>query len=257
MKKLIVIMASFIMLSLIAFAQDGIKRGAGVYGSFNINMHETDFSQLPNVPNCCPRFSSGEGNGFSAGLFYELPLSDNLSGQLRLGFCSIKGDLSEIENEYIIYNDQLETAEIEHLLTADISALTFGLYSRFLVIEGLSLLAGVNAGFPMSKKYTQSETLVKPVNYGVFENGRRTRNESEGDIEGISSLFLFLDVGISYDIPLNKRKSLYMSPEIFYSFMLNDVLKDENWQINSIRIGLNFRYSIGYEFASPLKPETD
>jgi hypothetical protein len=257
MKRSLMLLSAFFILSYFAESQNEINEGLGAYGSFNLFMHETDFAQLPNVPNCCPRFLTGEGNGFSAGLYYEMPFTDKFSGQLRIGFTNIAGDLSEMENEYIIYNDELETAEIEHTLSADLGALTFGLYGRFLVFEGLALLGGVNAGLPMIKKYSQKETLVKPENYGVFENGTRTRNESEGDIDGISSIFMFAEVGISYDFELNKRRSFYLAPEVFYSFMLNDVLEEDKWQINSIRIGLTFRYSIGYELASPLKPERD
>jgi len=257
MKKSLFLLLAFVLITSNTEAQSGIYQGIGVYGSYNLFMHETDFAQLPNVPNCCPRFLSGEGNGFSAGLYYELPFTNRFSGQLRAGFISINGDLSEMEDEYIIYNDELETAEIEHIVSANLGAMSIGLYGRFLVIEGLSLLGGVNAGLPMIKKYSQKETLVKPENYGVFENGTRTRNESEGDIEGISSVFMFAEVGLSYDFQLNKRRSFYLAPEIFYSFMLNDVLEEDKWQINSFRFGLTFRYSIGYEFASPLKPERD
>jgi hypothetical protein len=257
MKNYFILVIIVFMLPVLCSSQSRINDGVGAYGSFNYNMHETDFSQLPNVPNCCPQFSSGNGSGFSVGVFYELPFLDNFSGQLRAGFSMLSGELSEIENELIIYNDQLETAEIEHLLTADFSLITFGLYGRFLVFDGLSIIGGFNAGLPIAKKYSQKESLVKPVNYGVFENGTRTRNVSEGDIEGVSPVFLLLDIGLSYDIPLNKRNSMFLSPEIFYSVMINDVLENDKWRINSLKIGLSLRYSLSYEFASPLKPESD
>ncbi len=257
MKNSVIILVAIIAANLSIFAQNTIYEGVGIFGSYNYNMHETAFSQLPNVPNCCPEFSSGTGNGFSIGLFYEIPLFDDLSGQIRTAFNSLNGNLSQIENEFIIYNDELETADIEHILNTEISTISLALYGRYLIFDKLSIIGGITSAIPVITKYSQKEVLVKPANYGVFENGTRTRNSSEGDIEGVSSFLLFVDFGISYDIPLNLKRSFYLSPEILYSLCLTDILEEEKWKINSFRIGLSFRYSFSYELASPLAPERD
>lgn len=234
-----------------------IKQGVGAFASYSLNSYSTEFSKLPNIPNCCPNFTSGAGSGLSAGLYYEMPVSEKLSGQLRIGYYSLGGDLSETENEYIIYNEDLYQATIRHDLFIDLATISAGIYARYKIFEGLSVLAGANLGLPIVKTFSQKEVLVQPRYYGTFENGTRTRNVVDGDIEELSTILLFAEVGLNYDIPLNKRKSFYLSPEIFYSIGLNNVIPEDQWKISSLRIGLNFRYSTSFDFATPLQPQSD
>lgn len=255
MKKKLIFIIAIIVLNSNAFSRSDLYSGFGFFGSYNLNQYDTWFTELPSVPNCCPLFTSGEGSGLSAGIFYEMPLFDNFSAQFRFGFYSLDGKLSEIECGSIIVNDHLVNAEIEHSLDISFSTVSLGIFGKYLILDNLSILGGLNFGFPVQKKYYQAETLIYPEDYGTFENGSRIRNVSDGEIEKTTSLLLFVDFGLSYDIALNKRKSLYISPEVFYSKSLNDVLILDTWKINSFRIGFSFRYSTSFDFATPLVPE--
>lgn len=255
MKKSLILIISIIVLNSNVFCRSDLYSGFGLFGSYNFNQYNTWFTELPNVPNCCKYFSSGDGSGLSAGIFYEIPIFDNFSAQIRLGIYSLDGRLSEIEKETIIINDHLQTAEIEHSLDISFSTVSLGIFGRYLILDKLSILGGINLGLPIQREYYQAETLIYPEDYGTFKNGSRIRNVSEGDIDKTNSILLFVDIGLSYDIPLNKRKSFYLSPEVFYSKSLNDVLIMDTWKISSFRIGLSFKYSTSFDFASPLEPE--
>ena len=43
----------------------------GAYIHFNYNLHDASFAKLPGIPNCCPNFENGNGNGFSLGLLTQ------------------------------------------------------------------------------------------------------------------------------------------------------------------------------------------
>ena len=255
MKKILIGFCSFLMVIMMSYAQKDINQGLGVFASYNLNQYHSEFSQLPNVPNCCPQFTNGEGSGFGAGLYYEMPFTPRLSLQFRLAYLSLAGDFSEIEYEQIIYNDELTDANIRHDLNIDLSTLSLGLYFRYKFFEGLSFLGGINGGYPIQKGFSQQEVLVQPKDYGTFENGSRIRNVQEGDIEDITSLLILAEIGLSYDVPLNKRQSFYLVPEMFYSFGINDVISAEKWLVSSFRVGLSVRYSTSFDFATPLTPQ--
>ena len=58
----------------------------GLYSTFNYNFHISDFSKLPGIPNCCPKFTKGSGPGFGLGLFAEFPFYNEISFILKGGF---------------------------------------------------------------------------------------------------------------------------------------------------------------------------
>jgi len=58
-----------------------VKNRVGVYANLNFNLHSADFNKLQDIPNCCPEFTNGLGNGYSAGLLYERKISRSLSAK--------------------------------------------------------------------------------------------------------------------------------------------------------------------------------
>jgi hypothetical protein len=43
----------------------------GIYGGYNLNTHLTNFQKIPDVPNYCPKFESGNGKGYNLGFLFE------------------------------------------------------------------------------------------------------------------------------------------------------------------------------------------
>lgn len=226
----------------------------GVFSDINLNSYTTDFKELPGVPNCCPQFQNGNGIGYSFGLLYRQPVYTNIDVSLRLGYFSLNGKLSANEYEYIII-DTLKIAEIEHSLTGELGLLGIEPAIYFRLYENFFIFLGTNIGILLPKKFEQKEELIEPANYGTFENGLRTRNEQAGTIQKTSTVLMFLSAGFSYDIPLNSRRTLYLAPEVIFSFGLNSVLQDRTWKITFIRGGLSLKYSPKPALATPLIPE--
>ena len=52
----------------------------GLFFDLNYNMHSANFSgkDLQGIPDCCPRYETGQGIGYGIGLFYAFPVMKDL-----------------------------------------------------------------------------------------------------------------------------------------------------------------------------------
>ena len=64
----------------------------------------------------------------------------------------------------------------------------------------------------------------------------RVRNDTSGDIPKANTYKSSLILGVSYDLPLNKKYSLFLTPDISYSFGLTPVINNYLWCVNILRI---------------------
>lgn len=228
----------------IAFTQvpDTIRQ-FGFFVGYNHNDHNPDFAKLPGIPNCCKGFTNGIGNGITVGLFVEMPLPFNLFAGLRGSVSKLDGWLRENEFTYIRDKNEIIQGVFEHNIKANI--MTFGLepYLRISPLLGVSFFAGGRIGFPLVKKFEQWEQIVEPVDRGVFlDSQTRFRNKYSGDIPKSKPVQTDLHLGLSYDFPLNKYKSVILSPFTSYHFGLSNVADSIEWKINSFRIGFAIKY---------------
>jgi hypothetical protein len=239
------------------FSPSNFNKGVGVFGNFSLNNHSAGFQELPDVPNCCSQFSEASGNGLSIGGFYEQPIIEYfISVQFRLGLYNRNARF--IENEYeplTSGSDDAEIAKIEHVIDAEISTLGTDILGKVSVWRSLSIYGGFNMSYLVIHKFKQVETLVEP-SHGTFENGTRKRNQINGNIEETSPLQLSFVTGLSFDIQVSKNLNYILSPEIFYCYGLTDILSNgDKWKINSLRIGLSFKFGFlgpEFEYTNPL-----
>ncbi|MDH7516505.1 MAG: OmpA family protein [Bacteroidota bacterium] len=222
---------------------DTIRQGIGVYASYNFNQHWTNFGKLPGVPNCCPRFESGSGGGFSLGLFYRIPLFLRTALDVRAGYSSYGALLSAVEPTYVSVDGQGMDGEFEHTLDAELASIGLEPLVDYRVWKTLSLLAGPRLAIVTRSRYSQKETIVKPQDIGVFpETQTRTRNALSGDIPEASSIEAALLLGARYEVPLNAERTLTASPEVLFSVGLVPVVKSLAWSANAFRAGVSIRY---------------
>lgn len=239
----------FFSYPVLAGQDDTLRPRYGAFLGVNYNLHSADFRNLPGIPNCCPKFTSGSGFGFSADVLYGIPLSGSLFLEPRLGFYSINATLIEKEAEIVNLNNTAVEGEFEHKLETGVSMIGLEPALSYYPIKNLSLNFGVSFAYIIGNSYDQVETITKPGGAVTFldesgnDSGKRTRNESNGDIPEINSIQYGIIAGISYDLPLNKENTLTLSPEIIYSYGLSSIAKDLDWQASSIRLGVAIRYS--------------
>ncbi len=222
----------------------------GLFGGINLNMHTSDFHTLPGYPICCPHFLTGKGTGFTVGALAEFNLSDLFFLGVRGSYTAYDALLSEKENTTFIMNGTAyKDGEFEYRIDSKLGNAGLDVMLGVRLFAGLALHVGGRAGLNISGTFDQVEELTNPSSGATFidpvtkeDSHSRTRNKFSGDIPDLNSFQASLLGGISYDLPLNSEGSLWLSPEVFYSFGLTDIVKDSNWKANSLRLGLAVKY---------------
>ena len=227
----------------------------GVTINYLTTKHFTDFSQLPGVPSCCPKYVNGDGNGWELGLLYKEYLSNSVSLSPSFSLIFGNGMFKSDEEKTIIIGNSPENALIEHSLFTDFISLFFDLSFNYNLFHNLELFTSASLIYITDAKFEQKETLIKPENRGTFENGKRTRNEISGKITDINKFNYFLRVGINYELPLNKTKSITILPGGAISASLRNLLKDESWTIIHISLGFTILFNNYTEYSTPIDPK--
>ena len=215
------------------------------FGGFihlNSNSHRAGFTRLPGVPNCCREFTGGNGLGLTVGALYDFPLSALLFLDVRAGYTTLGARLVEPENTTVIVAGQPTDATFEHQLESSLGGLVVEPALGYRPIPRLSLRAGGGLAYLMSSTYDQREELVVPETVGVFENGKRVRNEFEGDIPDVATMVGYAKIGLGYDFPLNGRGTLIGTPEIVYTRGFSSIVADSSWSVDALRIGLSVTF---------------
>ncbi len=226
----------------------------GVFGNYARNDHHTDFGALPGVGNCCPVFETGSGNGYAAGLSWVLPLSDVFSLALRGSFMNHDAVLTSSEPFAAEVDGVVVAGRIEHSIASKLSTIGLEPLLGYRVWKGLRLHVGGRAGYVARKMFDQKEMLVEPVSVGAFENGARIRNELTGrEIPDAAPMQYALLGGASWSLPLNAGGTLFMVPEVLYSYNVNTVVKGISWNADALRIGLSLLFAPLPAVAAPAR----
>lgn len=210
----------------------------GGYANYNYDIHLASFSSLPGVPNCCPEFKSGNGFGYTAGFLYEFPFSFLFSLQMGFDFSYHSRAFETLEKVNFGINGEKTPGEIKHELVASLG--TIGLSPQLTItpFENFSILIGGDLGYFIYKKYSQKESIIKPEEGVVFvENNSDVRNENSGSLKNAYLINSVLSGGIRYEIPINRKGTTILAPEIKYDLGINPIIEDIDWNINSVSLG--------------------
>lgn len=221
----------------------GVKPKWGLYVLYGYNTYTADFRMLPGIPSCCVKYKDGDGEGISFGALYETPIYDKLWLGIRLGMSNLNGTFNSKEASSVILNNKVVPGIFAHILDARISTLDIGANVLYNFFDNFNVSLGAKGSLLMTKDYKQREEIVEPKDAGVFEdNGLRVRNKTRGGINDASSVQMFLNAGISYEFALNKRKWLFLAPEINYSLGLTNLVSGIDWKVSTIRGGFSLKY---------------
>jgi len=246
--KILTSVVVYFVLTMVLYCQgasdsNNLRMRYGITGSYGLDYHSVNFQKLPGVPNCCPRFENGKGDGFAFGLLFEKPVNSFLIPGLRITYNSIWGKLSDNENSFVSIDNIPTAAVIEHNIDAEFNYLGFEPYIEINVISSLSLFGGLQLAYNVSSNYSQEEELKQPVNRGTFENGLRIRNKKSGEIPDGTKLGYNPFLGLKMSFPLNSSNSLSASPEFLMLYGLSNIVKNLDWKISSWRLGLALTYA--------------
>ena len=236
-----VVLLTLLASSLSAQLSQADPPGYGAFGNAHFNMHTADFRALPGVPSCCPQYTDGDGGGFGIGLLYEIPLATRFSLALRGSYATHGALLISRETSTVGISGVPTEAIIEHSIDAGLSSIGLEPLVGYRLFGDLRLHAGGRIGYVLGKRYEQREELIEPN--GTFENGLRTRNDTDGDIPDASTMHAAFVTGFSYSLPMNGEGTLFLRPELLYSFGITQVVSDLTWQANAARAGIAIVYT--------------
>jgi outer membrane protein OmpA-like peptidoglycan-associated protein len=219
--------------------------GAGLNG----NIHQSQFRELPGVPNCCTEFTGGFGLGAYLKAGIETSPSRPLlglkyRGGIGIGYSSIGATLRE-RNEFanIITGNTVQKGVSEFTINSTLSLLTFNPYFLLEPLKNtpLSITLGFQGGLLFSTSYKQDEKLISPNNGATFENGTTTRGESSGSLPSATTFLPSVGIGIRYDVT-ELSKNLTLSAEASYYHGLSDIVSSLNWKVHTASIGIALLY---------------
>ncbi len=215
----------------------------GVFAGYGLNFSRSDFRSLPNVPSCCPQYTSGSGAGFLGGFLYSHPITDDMFIGGRLGFDMFRTNFTRIEDVNLIIDGSSYAGKFEHQVEANFSRLMMYPNVSYRLHKSLFVEAGVDLSLLLSQKYKQIEVIKEPSDRGTFDDGNRYRNNNSGDIENTNTFNAALRLGFFYEMPLKDDASLKIAPEVFYSYWLMPMVKDRSWNLHQIHLGISLKYS--------------
>ena len=218
-----------------------------IAGEFNYGIHSGYLSNFYNSnikdfgkPTCCPEWIDGTGNGLTFGISSAMQIMDYTFLGIEANILIENASLSSIEQETINVAGEDYLGKFEHL--ANLDFLYFGLspfityqLPNFLVLKG-----GLNLNYLINSEFEQSETIIFPVDRGVFKDTKtRQRNQFDGKIPNTNKINFGIFSSISYSFPMNKSNSLTLNPEFSVFYQFNDLVDNYNFKKYGFKIGLN------------------
>lgn len=241
-------------------SQDTLNSRYGIFGHGLAAIHTADFRWLPNTASCCSGFTGGTSIGIGTGILFEFPIANNILFGTRLSLISQPFSMTTREPiDNIIVNGVGQKGAFDHKLDGSYSTVTIEPVMSYRLFGAFFVNAGLSVGKMVSSNYKQLQQISEPAGAGTFldENGndsrKRTRNEFSGELPHPSFIISPM-IGASIELPLNKKRTMLLSPEILYQIGVSDIIEGVNWKTNLLRLGISIKYSPQDEKPIPILP---
>lgn len=241
------------------FAQSPLREPTawrvGVFGGYGINYHSAGFDALAGMipdPLLDTLYSGSAGVGVSASVFFEKPLSHTWSLAARLSYGQIG---TTFRNQFSIFQRPggVDTEGfVENSLSVNLNTLTADPLLAWHPFFGASVYLGARLGASWGTRTLMRKIIDGTNTLTFYDDNRRERSEFT-DVSLDSGIFfpqISATAGISYAFPLNPQETLFLAPEVWYTYGLtplmslwNDGSKGNFWNVQHLRGGLSIRYS--------------
>lgn len=228
----------------------------GIEVGYNYNLHNGSFKKLPGIPNCCPKFESGNGYSLAIGLSYQLPIFDMFSLKFASAYKNYSGTFDQTEGTAVFVDNVKVRGEFLHHLETDLPVISLETGFVWNISANTEISLGIGGAFLMNPTFSQYEKITNPAARATFidSNGNDThsffRNQTSGDLPDYNKYLFYIPVALNYSLPLNRAGNLKIVPEVKANIGLNPVIPDYNWKINSFSLCV----AIKYQFMPEVKP---
>jgi outer membrane protein OmpA-like peptidoglycan-associated protein len=248
MKKVILILITFLSVNLVKSQEDTPSYWIGANAGLNLNFNNANFDGFPGYDCCSEGFGNSLGFSYYLGLLFKYEIQDNLKLDLRLNYRPFSGRF--IENQKIGNTQVLDGAgnvqTVDAIVDISISPQMnlFGLdvgvdYSFF---DNFSVLGGVSPNYIIQGNFSQVEKLVTPDNviFAESETKERTRFDNEA-LPDLNNFQFQAYIGLAYSYQLKKDNLLNFEVKYYQSFMN---VTSVDWKVNNLFAGISYQYPI-------------
>ncbi len=286
MSVLLLLLLVFVNIPVHAQKLDSTPRTRfGVWGQYAYTTHYANFKELPGVPSCCENFRDAIAHNFAAGLLYDVPFGNVVGMSLRLGYVRLAGVPSWEERKAttsLVYGNATPTRDAEpalgtisHTISANLGNIAL---EPMLTIkpftglsktdDGLTIMLGGHLGYAIQRSFAMEERIVAPDSLVFVDTGNRLRNQQSGEIPGSTPYSISVMAGLSWEIPLNAKRTVYITPEVFYSYPITPIVQSSAWanssnywNVHQIRAGIALKFAperkvLDSSSSEPTPPQT-
>jgi outer membrane protein OmpA-like peptidoglycan-associated protein len=220
----------------------------GVFGSYGTYLHATQFDSLPGVDLDGIQFTNAIGTGWTAGVLFEKPLSHKFSLAARLAFHRYDVAFKTRTDAVFSFNAVPVYGSIEYGLNSRISAITADPLLAWHPFQNASVYLGARIGASFGS-FDYAKNLIDSTGQLVFVENNQRVLPLYPDTPLPPSFIPQLSgtAGISYAIALDPDETLFLAPEVWYSYnatpLINGMGEGRRWNVHSLHGGLSLRFS--------------
>lgn len=201
----------------------------GLGAGLNLNMPHGDYVLDDNT------YKSGFGAAPTFFVLLEIPLARKLMLVPRLHYSNISGAFTD----GTLNTGAAPTSILQPNFAYDVQNIGLDLYGKF-VINRFHILFGPSIATIIKKTYA----------HGTSSDADAATTE----LPGSHSVFASVGAGIGYDIPINAKNTVWLSPEVFYSYPLSNLGTDvTDLKVSTLRAALAVKFDISSD-EPPLPP---
>ncbi|MEO5931757.1 MAG: hypothetical protein ABIR47_17620, partial [Candidatus Kapaibacterium sp.] len=223
----------------VSYAQGSSWR-VGVYGDLCFNFVSGGFDNLPGVPKPPATFGSTSGAGFGGGAFLTLMPGKLLGVSLRAGYQSLSATQTADETVFIGINGRPVRATIRHTLITDFTPIGADATIIIHPYKQLEIGLGPRLAFVLNSHYQQSQRLT--IAPGDFVDLPDTLSKP---IPTVTSPQIAILGRIGWSLPLNRKESMVLMPELSGQLGLTNLASGVNWKASVLTFGVSLGFGGG------------
>lgn len=213
-----------------------------------------DFKQINERPLCCDNFKSftESFNFIDLQINYLHKINNNFGISFGINYLNKNVNFSQYQEEFINVGGEGFDASIKSSLNNSFKKLNFISTLDYFIDNTTNFSLGFSLGQFLNHSINHAESLIEPVDRGVFENGERERNIFQDELyqEGRFLIRLFqrplfnLVFGAKKRFKLsNKEKPFYLAPFFRLDLPFYNIKENVNWSSMNFVIGVQFLYN--------------
>lgn len=226
----------------------------GIFSHGGATLHRTGgFTQLGDISKPPVPFGDATGEGIAFGALVNSPLSSLITANqttasfhlaLRVGFALQRVELAAHESQRFIVAGVPTDGSIVHSIAASLASFGGDGMVEYTppFHDNLRFHGGARVAWVYSATFRQTEQVVVSGSQAVFIGGNSVRRAIEEDIPNARKYELYGLVGLSYNVPIEKRFAVV--PEIFVNIPLARHTTDLQWRSWWIRAGVSVKVTI-------------